>query len=97
RRSLGGFFAGGAGWVLATAVSRTLYFTEGGTVSFTTLLDFFPGKLPASSSIAGAIIGTVGGMIERSAYKSMLGGFLGGLGGLVAGLSFPFFDKIFHG
>ena len=97
RRSLGGFFSGGVAWVLAIAVSRTLYFTGHGDVTFTTLLDFFPGKFPVTSGVAGAIIGTVGGMIERSAYKTLLGGLLGALGGFLGALAYPLFEKIFLG
>jgi hypothetical protein len=66
RRSLGGFFAGALGWILAIAVSRTIQFESVSTVSLTQLLDFFPGRTVVPSAIAGCFIGTVGGMIERS-------------------------------
>ncbi len=97
RRSLGGFLAGGVGWILATAISRTVYFTATGTPEFSAILDFFPGKVPGATAIAGAFVGTVGGMIEGSAYKCFLGGFLGAVGGFLGGVSYPAFESLFAG
>src|SRR5207247_3882503 len=77
RRALGGFFAGGIGWILAIAFSRTASFDGTKPLAFSDLLNFFPGGQALSGAIAGCFIGAVGGMIERSAYKSFLGGILG--------------------
>ncbi|OGR96176.1 MAG: hypothetical protein A2902_00600 [Elusimicrobia bacterium RIFCSPLOWO2_01_FULL_64_13] len=97
RRALGGFFAGGTGWVLAIAVSRTLKFDSAATDPFVHMLNLFPGNTVLSTAIAGAFIGTVGGMIEQSTYKVFLGGALGALGGILGGLSHPLFERIFSG
>jgi len=97
RRALGGFFAGGMGWLISIAVSRTVELDHANAASFVEMLDLFPGKSILSCAIAGCFIGTVGGMIERSAYKSFLGGLLGVIGGLLGGLAHPAFDNLFKG
>lgn len=99
RRALGGFFAGAMGWLIAIAVSRVGFVTGGGGdhPSFTQILDFFPGQTPFPSAIAGCFIGTVGGMIERSAYKSFLGGLLGAIGGTLGGFSYPLVEGLLKG
>lgn len=97
RRAIGGFFAGGIGWIFAIAVSRTLGFEGASSATFLDLLNFFPGREPMATAIAGCFIGTVGGMIERSAYKSCLGGFLGAVGGALGGLAHPALEEIFRG
>jgi hypothetical protein len=97
RRSLGGFFAGGIGWIISIAVSRTVGMEGPRQVSFTEMLDFFPGGFPLSGAIAGCFVGTVGGMIERSAYKSFLGGALGTAGGFLGSLAHPLLENLFRG
>lgn len=97
RRSLGGFFAGGIGFIISIAVARTLSLEGASTVVFTDILELFPGNTVISTAIAGCFIGTVGGMIERSAYKSFLGGVLGMIGGLAGGFAHPLFEKLFQG
>ena len=97
RRSLAGFFAAGVGCVLAVAVSRTLHFTAEGSADFNVLLGFFPGRDPGATAIAGAFIGAVGGMMERSGYKAFLGGALGAAGGFLGGAAYPVFERFFMG
>lgn len=99
RRSLGGFFAGAIGFLLAIAVNRVTVTlaAEAQSPSFSDLLNFFPGQSVFSSAIAGCFIGTVGGMIERSAYKTFLGGLLGVIGGILGGVSYPIFEDLFRG
>lgn len=99
RRALGGFFAGGMGWIISIAVARVNFITSKGTGSptLTEWLSFFPGQSHFSCAIAGCFLGTVGGMIERSAYKAFLGGLLGMIGGLLGGFSYPLFEKFFSG
>lgn len=97
RRSLGGYFAGATGCVMAIAVARTMSFAQEGAVDFSRLLEFFPGQAPFPAAIAGCFVGSVGGMIERSTYKAILGGLLGGFGGAIAGMMFPFFQNAFKG
>lgn len=97
RRSLAGFFAAGVGSVLAVAVSRTLHFSQEGPADFSALLGFFPGRDPGATAIAGAFIGAVGGMMERSGYKAFLGGALGAAGGFLVGAAYPIFEKFFLG
>lgn len=100
RRALGGFVAGGTGCLLSIAVSRaTLVMDPSANISqdFSGLLKFFPGQMPFATAIAGCFIGTVGGMIERSAYKSFLGGILGAMGGSIGGFVYPLFEVLFKG
>ena len=97
RRALGGFFAGGLGFLLALAVSRILRFQSGASLSFPQFLELFPGQSAFPSAIGACFVGTVGGMIERSAYKCFLGGLLGAGGGAIGSIAYPFFEKLFRG
>ena len=95
RRALGGLFTGAIGCVISFAVLRTISFQGGMQYGMNDLLNFFPGQSLASTAILGCFVGAVGGMIERSVYKSFLGGFLGACGGLLAGVFIPFLHRVF--
>lgn len=99
RRALGGFFAGSTGCLIAMAVVRAGAAADGSGASrsLTEVLAQFPGQQPFATAIAGCFFGVVGGIIERSAYKSLLGGGLGLIGGLIGGLSYSIFENLFRG
>ncbi len=98
RRALGGFFSGATGCVIAMAVGRAGAAADGmgQSASLTEILAQFPGQHPFATAIAGCFFGTVGGIIERSAYKAILGGWLGMIGGMIGGLAYPMFQNIFQ-
>jgi MFS family permease len=78
-------------------VARILRFQADASLSFAQFLGLFPGQSAFPSAIAACFIGTVGGMIERSAYKCFLGGLLGAAGGAAGAAAYPFFEKLFLG
>jgi hypothetical protein len=75
RRGWAGFSAGFLGWLVAFIISRMV-----GQHLGEFMTNFFTG------TICGVFLGTVGGIIEESAYKAFLGGLLGAVGGAVGGL-----------
>jgi len=80
RRSWGGFVSGFIGWILVFIISRMISDNIGSVMN-----NLFTGM------ICGVFLGTVGGVIEESAYKALCGGLLGTIGGALGGLlNIPF-------
>lgn len=75
RRSWAGFAAGFVAWIITFIVARMVQYEVGSLVN-----NLFSGM------ICGGFLGTVGGIIEESGYKSIVGGLLGTLGGAAGAL-----------
>lgn len=78
RRSLGGFFCGAVGWILAQALSRAA------GISISEDFHYLLG-----GAVSGLFLGIAAGVMERSLLKVMAGGALGLLAGAVGGLINP--------
>lgn len=75
RRSWGGFAAGFVGWIIVFFLSRMIGQSVGSMMN-----NLFAG------TICGIFLGTAGGILEESAYKTVAGGVLGMIGGAIGGL-----------
>ncbi|MBN1622263.1 MAG: hypothetical protein JW871_06705 [Endomicrobiales bacterium] len=86
RRSWAGFVAGFIGWIIVFVITRII-----GQNASPVLNNLFGGM------ICGVFLGTVGGIIEESAYKAFRGGILGTIGGGIGGfLNIPI-SRMFEG
>ncbi len=86
RRSWAGFASGFIGWIIVFIMSRMVKHDVGSIMN-----NIFSGM------ICGVFLGTVGGIIEESAYKAFCGGILGTIGGALGGvINLPLTD-IFQG
>ena len=75
RRSWGGFASGFIGWIIVFIISRMVRQDIGSAMN-----NVFSGM------ICGVFLGTVGGIIEESAYKAFCGALLGTVGGAIGGM-----------